>query len=149
MNAWQTWSLGNHADQMHLWGGTVLGWGRVGKVAEFVAALVVVAELMGRDRLNTFGQLFKDLVGFGQRRLVSVRYYLAVWAFAGLWGAVGFVISNVANTTSGQTAVFLVWLTLVPVLLGWFLARGAVLTLIKVGGVIVLVCGFVLDLLAS
>jgi hypothetical protein len=45
-------SRGPRAEELPLWGFNVLFWGRIGKSAEFVAAFVVLAELIGRQHLN-------------------------------------------------------------------------------------------------
>ncbi len=138
MAAWSIWSSGAHADELPLWGSTVIYWGRVGKVAEFVAALVVIAELVGREHLNRYG-VWLARISDANRRFWWVYPVIAagvVTAFRGLWGGRG---ANVAVLLVGFG----------PLLVGWFLARGRVLTYIKIGGLVVLAAGFVLDLLAS
>ena len=55
LQAWTGWFNGQLGPDHLLWGVEILWWGRVGKVAQFVGALTVIVEIVGADRLRTFG----------------------------------------------------------------------------------------------
>jgi len=52
---WARWLTGDQLGSERLWGWPLLAWGRLGKVCQFVAGLIVVLDLIGSDRLRTFG----------------------------------------------------------------------------------------------
>lgn len=52
--AWKLWISGNIQNSM-LWGMEILWWGRMGKLFQFAAALAIIAEIIGPDRLRIFG----------------------------------------------------------------------------------------------
>ena len=55
-NAWDRWWDGQQVTQHLLWGWPIFYWGRLGKIIQFLAACVVVAELLGADTLREFGR---------------------------------------------------------------------------------------------
>jgi hypothetical protein len=57
--AWSSWFSGQHVEDQLLAGVEILWWGRAGKCIEFVAALAVLAEIIGPERLRSFGRLLR------------------------------------------------------------------------------------------
>ena len=53
---WGAWLGGETVGDLELWGTTVTGWGRVGKIAQFAAALFVLAEIAGPARVRRLGE---------------------------------------------------------------------------------------------
>lgn len=51
-DAWARWWAGEQVGGLPLFGTTVLFWGRLGKVLQFAAGLVVVLDLVGTHRLT-------------------------------------------------------------------------------------------------
>jgi hypothetical protein len=161
-HAWQMWITGAHVEDLPLWGSDVHSWARVGKTAEFLAALVVIAELVGRQHLNRFGEVLKRL-GRGQtvfwsRVVLSDprfrRYGRSRATAPGLRSVFVRAIIPAAVVYAASIYIHIpTYILIAPIvvfaLLGWFLAQGEVLRYIKIIGVVVLVGGFVLDLLAS
>jgi hypothetical protein len=55
--AWGLWLSGEPAAHLELWGLSILWWGRLGKIAEAVAGLAILADIVGPDGLRRFGRL--------------------------------------------------------------------------------------------
>lgn len=55
MEAWKLWLSGNQVHDSLLWGVNILWWGRIGKLVQFAAALTIIAEIIGPERLRSFG----------------------------------------------------------------------------------------------
>lgn len=60
--AWSVWTQGK-TDHLTMWGHTMLFWGRAGKIAQFIGALAVVAEIIGPERLRGFGTALRSAAG--------------------------------------------------------------------------------------
>src|SRR3989442_1077505 len=60
-DAWRMWSSGDLDGGDQLWGVSILWWGRIGKLAEFVAALTIVAEIIGPEKIKGFGKAVRHL----------------------------------------------------------------------------------------
>lgn len=58
--AWATWWDGGETGALPLGWLSVLWWGRVGKLLQFIAGLVVVLDLIGPEALRAFGQRAAD-----------------------------------------------------------------------------------------
>jgi hypothetical protein len=73
MQAWGYWWQGCHLDEhLRMWGLHMLWWARIGKFLQCVAAVTVVAEIIGPARLRTFGNsLHEQLTIAGIRKAVS------------------------------------------------------------------------------
>lgn len=54
LQAWQEWQKGEVKDLI-LYGKQIFWWGRVGKVLELVSATMIIAEVIGSERLRRFG----------------------------------------------------------------------------------------------
>jgi hypothetical protein len=155
VRAWQTWSTGVRVEDLSLWGADVFYWGRVGKAVEFVAAIVVIAEVLGRERLNDFANRLLDQFcpESGLWRLPSLPSTSAIfWIVSGtLWSLLFTLWRLLGNPILGlamlEVVLFVAAFTLL--LIGWFLTRGPAVHIIKIGGLVVFAAGFSLDLLAS
>ena len=64
--AWLAWLDGTNINDMRLWGLEILWWGRFGKIAELVAALAIIAEIVGPDRLNALAIRLHVALDFSQ-----------------------------------------------------------------------------------
>ncbi len=69
-DAWRAWISGTEVRDHVLWGISILAWGRIGKILEFLAAITVVAEIIGRERL-------KKIVGSMRAIIAEVLSYFA------------------------------------------------------------------------
>jgi hypothetical protein len=91
VEAWAQWLSGKHTDDLLLWGMQVLWWGRIGKIVQTIAALTVLAEIIGPERLRSFGnslrsginlQKIHDLWVLGLSWAgMMIRYFLASLTF--------------------------------------------------------------------
>ncbi|QTR05357.1 hypothetical protein J7S33_12395, partial [Saccharothrix algeriensis] len=52
LEAWARWLDGQRVDGLRLWGRPILHWGRLGKLLQFAAGLVVVLDLVGARRIH-------------------------------------------------------------------------------------------------
>ncbi len=57
---WSTWLNGHQVQDQVLWGASLLFWGRIGKVLEFVAGLVAVVDLLDPDKLRRHGAAARE-----------------------------------------------------------------------------------------
>ncbi|MER7418007.1 hypothetical protein ABT346_14690 [Micromonospora peucetia] len=74
LEAWQAWLRGQELSGVTVWGVSVLWWSRFGKMAQAVAGLVVILDLLGPDRLRRRG-------GRAARRFTArIRYLRLVRA---------------------------------------------------------------------
>jgi hypothetical protein len=53
---WRTWLSGESVTDSELWGVSMLWWGRIGKLLQLFAALTIVVEIVGPERLRRFGR---------------------------------------------------------------------------------------------
>jgi hypothetical protein len=57
LEAWRLWFSGNLMSDSLLWGVMkILWWGRIGKVIVLAAALTIVVDIIGPERLRSFGE---------------------------------------------------------------------------------------------
>ena len=52
---WSLWVSSNVSPNTPLWGVSLLWWGRIGKIIQFVGAALIIAEIIGAERLRSFG----------------------------------------------------------------------------------------------
>ena len=71
LTAWQRWLSGETLTAVNLWGLPILWWGRIGLIAQFVAALTIATEIIGPERLRAFGKQLH-----GMHRITSLRQQL-------------------------------------------------------------------------
>ncbi len=53
--AWRSWLSGDQVQNSLLWGLKILWWARIGKVIQLLAALTIIADIIGPARLRSFG----------------------------------------------------------------------------------------------
>ncbi|MGW1071503.1 hypothetical protein [Streptomyces sp. NPDC002537] len=63
LHAWHLWWQGRPVQDLILWGHPILFWGRVGKTAEYLGALLAVVDIIGSERLGTFGESHTEGAG--------------------------------------------------------------------------------------
>jgi hypothetical protein len=63
-----SWWSGNELKECSLLGHKILFWGRFGKIAEFLAALVIVIDIIGTERLNKFARDLDAAVEWSARK---------------------------------------------------------------------------------
>jgi hypothetical protein len=115
---WERWAGGEQLADTRLWGWPLLGWGRLGKVFQFLAGLTIVLDLIGPEPLRAFGARLRDVswrqladkaenVVIAITALFLLSYYLLLFLFifAGpfmakvgmsidlLFGTFGFVVA--------------------------------------------------------
>jgi len=59
-HAWSLWASGDLDSNDQLWGLPMFWWGRIGRITEFVAALTIIAEIIGTQRLRAFGYRLRE-----------------------------------------------------------------------------------------
>lgn len=115
---WGRWIVGEQLADTRLWGWPLLGWGRAGKVLQFLAGLTVVLDLIGPEPLRAFGARLREQ-SWGQfadkaekfvmaiTTLFLLSYYLLLFLFiftdpfmtkigmsiSSLFGTFGFVVA--------------------------------------------------------
>ena len=79
------WFKGAHVDNSVLWGLKILWWGRIGKGAEFLAATVIVMEILGPERVRAFGRSLRPVAADKLIEWLAGRWILhLVFIVAGL-----------------------------------------------------------------
>ena len=78
LGAWDLWVHSRLADHEVLWGVTILWWGRLGKFAEFFGAALIVADIIGPEKLRSWGD---GLHQFASLSFVR-KMFLDAWTFA-------------------------------------------------------------------
>jgi hypothetical protein len=86
VEAWGKWASGELAEEALLWGMSILWWGRIGKLTGFAAALAIIAEIIGPERLRAFGDSMHRMIA--PRRCLG--FTVEVWRWMKLY-AVRFV----------------------------------------------------------
>jgi hypothetical protein len=71
VDAWSQWLTGKQVAEFELLGLSILCWGRLGKLLQFIAALSILAEILGPDRIRKFGaSLHATLTVEGTRGMI-------------------------------------------------------------------------------
>jgi hypothetical protein len=63
LEAWRIWFSEGETRNLTLWGLKILWWGRIGKVVQLIAALTILAEIIGPERLRVFSKSLRTRVG--------------------------------------------------------------------------------------
>jgi len=82
--AWNSWAHGGSVADSVLWGMRILWWGRIGKIAEVVSALTVIAEIVGPERLRATGHSLRGKFEFrrtGRHLVNSARWTVLMWKY--------------------------------------------------------------------
>jgi hypothetical protein len=155
-SAWSMWAQGHHLESYWILGHQVFWWGRVGKVLEFVAGSVVVADIIGPDRLDTAS----TEIGKAKGAIGKAISYAIVGAAAGIvFSLFGSFAGNSLLEKGIVIAASALLSTLVQILrtpasafvglVADGLRHPVFMPLIRVGGFTCLAFGFHFDLLAS
>ncbi|WNV90302.1 hypothetical protein [Umezawaea sp. Da 62-37] len=83
---WHHWLSGKKVDEGHLWGLSILAWGRIGKGLQFLAGLTVILDLIGPERLRLFG-----------RKYITVNWIENLWSLDNKNSAAPLVIVLLGN----------------------------------------------------
>jgi hypothetical protein len=78
LGAWELWFQSRLPDDTVLWGLTILSWGRLGKVAEFFGAALIVADIIGPEKLRSWGHELHQFASLSFAR----KTLLDAWTFA-------------------------------------------------------------------
>jgi hypothetical protein len=81
LDAWRAWASGSLGPKCQLFGVQLLFWGRVGKLLQFFAALTIVAEILGAQRLRAFGKSLHRFLSVDDLRHAtqhSIKWVLAL-----------------------------------------------------------------------
>jgi hypothetical protein len=55
VEAWTLWLSGHLSPNALIWGVSIFWWGRLGKMMQFVAAITIVADIIGPEKIRRFG----------------------------------------------------------------------------------------------
>ena len=168
LEAWQLWFSGQQTNGFLLWGLQILWWGRIGKVIQLVSALAILVEIIGVERVRTFGQsIHRDftiwqmwrnikatLQQFSRERSALSRksnYHAIAEQISFLTRWISFVIRKLLLVMEQGSFMFIYLLfnSCVVEPLAWTLERPYVDKVIKLVSVLMLLIGFHFDLLAS
>jgi hypothetical protein len=155
-HAWQIWAAGQNLQSYWLLGHQVLWWGRMGKVLDFGAGLVVVLDIIGPRRLDAFSVNLKRAEG-------PMGSFVAYAVTAGLFAGAVAVLSSLNGSNWADKVVATVGGLLFGALAkllrrpaGWLAQRisdvfepNRLLPVVRVGSLTLLAIGFQFDLLAS
>ncbi len=65
LDLWSLWWSGTAIESATvLWGKPLFVWGRVGKVIQFFSALMIIAEIIGPERIRDFGKFLRSQSSF-------------------------------------------------------------------------------------
>jgi hypothetical protein len=84
--AWALWSEGHLPEHVLLWGQPIYFWERVGKILEFIGALVVIIDLLGPERIRRLGEKLKI---YSDNPVVAIQ---ASWRYLFRWLSVPFLL---------------------------------------------------------
>lgn len=84
-DAWVRWWEGQQVGALPLFGVDVLFWGRLGKLLEFAAGLVVVLDLVGAARLAGVRDRLRERLGTVSRLIVKLTWTKAWLDEGGPW----------------------------------------------------------------
>ncbi|MFI9812672.1 hypothetical protein [Saccharothrix variisporea] len=165
--AWRLWFDGSSTlRDAELWGLPVLWWGRIGKLAAFLAGLTLIMDIVGPERLRQFSERYvrrnRSRLGIAWPAVVGAAAgALLIWAvffpgrvtFPGGWievSSTGFTAVTAGIALVGSLAL------LVPVALQGIrrvlihvFERDALARTVQVVALFLFIVGFHFDLLAS
>lgn len=104
--AWSRWFEGRLPDDAELWGMSLVFWGRLGKLLQFIAGLTVVLDLIGAERLRAWGTSARNnfLRGLAMTRSLGPRV-LVPWR---LWtGRLSWIIFPMFCIANGFTIYYM------------------------------------------
>lgn len=105
------WWSGESVANLQLLGISIRAWGRFGKLLQLTAALVVVLDIAGPERIRRYGASLRNVVP--QARLAA--YFRGTWRWAWTWVVSLLRItsrSTVGGVTHHETSRFTVYLVI-------------------------------------
>jgi hypothetical protein len=77
LGAWELWFQARLNEDAVLWGLTILWWGRLGKLAEFFGAALIVADIIGPEKLRVYGDALHQFasLSFARKTFVDARTF--------------------------------------------------------------------------
>ncbi|MDP4501055.1 hypothetical protein [Nonomuraea turcica] len=160
LQAWGMWFDNVQVNQHTIYGISILGLGRVGKVVSFIAGMTVILDIIGPDRIRQFGSRHKRFEPFRSRTYMKI--VIAVSLLGLIICAMIFMANRDAGPSEGASAAVGAILLAGMVL---FIAPGVARAMTQVlakglenqawerairwSAVILLAVGFHFDLLAS
>ncbi len=121
--AWRHWRSGTLASDSTLWHVRIFWWGRIGAILQFIGGVLVVAEIVGTDRLRDFGRSLHGVLGVAAVRKLfgeTVAWYGATYRAARYI----FVDSWAERDRPKEKTLF------APVLWNWFFAVDLLISLL-------------------
>lgn len=79
--AWRLWFAGQLTGEHILFGQTVQMWGRTGKLLTFISGIVLVLDLVGKERVQRFGQGLRGKIDINGSIKSIWRNNMWVWLF--------------------------------------------------------------------
>ncbi len=96
LEAWRLWFHASLPEGAVLWGVTILWWGRAGKLAQFFGAALIVAEILGPEKLRRYGASLHQFSSLS----FAKKTFEDAWRFASA------LLGNETNTHSDYVRVF-------------------------------------------
>ncbi len=93
VSVWSIWAEGGKPTT--LWGVEILWWGRIGNIIQFVGALMVIAELIGPERLSEFFE--SAFIRVRPKLVLRLPHFFVIWLLAIAFGFT-FLVTEMANT---------------------------------------------------
>lgn len=77
INLWLQWADGSTVSNQLLWGYSVLFWGRLGKILQFLGACAVIVEVIGPERIRSYASSLPvdRLARFASQELARAALY--------------------------------------------------------------------------
>ncbi|WP_029015013.1 hypothetical protein [Niveispirillum irakense] len=171
--AWGIWLSGKKVyDECPLFGHTVIWWNRAGQMFQFLAALIVVFEVIGKEKCLEYGKKFLFLAGDD---FIDIWKGMGVVSFNWFYGSsivlviLGGLIINIFGKDSVAASVvkvifyvfvlpgfigLFIFVIMIPisiflVAIGYVMSRKTSDKIFKIIGIILALLGFHFTLLAS
>lgn len=81
IDAWKAWLENSLSLDVQVWGVSILWWGRLGKLAQFLGALTIIADIIGPARLRSFGKSLHKVATLQG----AVHILIDSWQWISLW----------------------------------------------------------------
>jgi len=72
LKLWSLWWWGQLPADSMLWGMNLVYWARIGKLAQFIGGVTIIADIIGPERIRAFGQSLYS-PALGQRMVMQLR----------------------------------------------------------------------------
>jgi hypothetical protein len=167
LDAWVRWAAGDsRLRDAELWGLPVLWWGRIGKVAAFLAGMTLIMDIIGPERLRQFSERYverrRPRLGFGWPGIVAaVAGVVLAWAILrpgkiAILGVEIVVYTYGFTTATAGIALVISLALLTPALLQgvrrlliYVFERASLARTVQMVSLLLFIVGFHFDMLAS